>query len=114
MMSDEFRSLKDFIKEEVWRNVSRSAGLVGGMNIGKHSGETVNPVPNLGTIERDEEKEEQGNRRVARERRQDGDGRPRGRGNGRHSLQRQLRASKGDSDPVWEDEAESDSNPSWR
>lgn len=75
--------LKQFIREEVWRAVSRSAGLVGGMNIGKHSGETTTPIPYLGSDEDEEEKEESNEsgrneyEHINGQRRQNGNGRPR-------------------------------------
>lgn len=52
------QALIEFIREEVWRAVSRSAGLVGGMNIGKYSGEMVSPPFDLGSIEDDDNNKE--------------------------------------------------------
>ena len=82
-MSVTMKLLKQFIHEEVWRAVNRSAGLVGGMNIGKYSGETTIPVPHLGSDE-DEEKTEENNepgrneyQHISRQRRQNGNEWPR-------------------------------------
>lgn len=82
-MSLTMKLLRQFISEEVWRAVSRSAGLVGGMNIGKYSGETVTPVPHLGSDEDEEEETEKnseprGNEQhITRQRRQNGNEWPR-------------------------------------
>lgn len=87
------QTLIQFIHEELDRLVRRSAGFIGGMNIGKASGEEVFAPPGLGT-EETEDKETNESEFGNGQRRQNGNERNRGRGNGGHPLQSKLRRTR--------------------
>lgn len=93
------QTLIQFIREELDRLVRRSAGFVGGMNIGKVSGEEVFAPPGLGP-EETEDKETNEPQLGNGQRRQNGNERNRGGGNGRHPLQGKLRRSRRFDNPL--------------